>query len=56
MADYGYMQLYTTSENKLNLPLHAYQFFGTIYNYFGHLKGANEVNRQYFQQAVLYAC
>jgi len=23
------------------------------YNYFGHLKGANEVNRQYFQQAVL---
>jgi len=23
------------------------------YNYFGYLKGANEVNRQYFQQAVL---
>jgi len=27
------------------------------YNYFGYLKGANEVNRQYFQQAVLlYYC
>jgi len=23
------------------------------YNYFGYLKGANEVNRQYFQQALL---
>ena len=23
------------------------------YNYFGYLKGVNEVNRQYFQQAVL---
>jgi len=23
------------------------------YNYFGYLKGANEVNTQYFQQAVL---
>jgi len=23
------------------------------YNYFGYLKGDNEVNRQYFQQAVL---
>jgi len=23
------------------------------YNYFGYLKGANEVSRQYFQQAVL---
>jgi len=23
------------------------------YNYFGYMKGANEVNRQYFQQAVL---
>jgi len=23
------------------------------YNYFGYLKGANEVNRQYFQLAVL---
>jgi len=23
------------------------------YNYFGYLKGANEVNRQYFQQTVL---
>ena len=23
------------------------------YNYFGYLKGVNEMNRQYFQQAVL---
>jgi len=28
------------------------QFFDN-YNYFGYLKGANEVNTQYFQQAVL---
>jgi len=27
--------------------------FSNYYNYFGYLKGANEVNRQYFQKAVL---
>ena len=40
---------FTTSEN---LPLCIMQFLDN-YNYFGYLKGANEVNRQYLQQAVL---
>jgi len=43
----------STSEN---LPLCIMQSLDN-YNYFGYLKGANEVNWQYFQQAVLYcAC
>ena len=37
-----------TSEN---LPLCIMQFYDN-YKYFGYLKGANEVNREYFQQAV----
>jgi len=39
----------STSEN---LPLCIMQFLDN-HNYFGYLKGVNEVNRQYFQQAVL---
>ena len=54
LADYGCMHCHaainpSTSEN---LPLCIMQFLDN-YNYFGYLKGANEVNRPYFQQAAL---
>ena len=49
-------QIMAACSYKINpstsLPLCIMQFLDN-YNYFGYLKGANEVNRQYFQQAVL---
>jgi len=42
----------STSEK---LPLCIVHFLDK-YKYFGHLKGANEVNREYFQQATVFFC
>ena len=41
-----WLHVAVNSSTSENLPL-------SIMNHFGYLKGANEVNRQYFQQAVL---